>query len=226
MSTGPVSRTVKGMLYVAERPDSSPRNQSRCWAKDTGSRAGRCRTARRGGRGLPPVPGSSRASASTVCAAYSSAIPRSTPSSVRTRLTRRVASSECPPRAKKLSSIVTSGRPRISANSAHRACSRGERGARPPEVAAMGPGWGRAARSSLPLAVSGSVRRSTIADGTAWSGRTVRAWRRIASVSTGSGAPSGAGSGRSARSGTTYPIRCLSPEPSSLTAATVRATSG
>ncbi|CAM5238626.1 hypothetical protein SGRIM128S_04881 [Streptomyces griseomycini] len=93
-STAPVSRTVKGMLYVAERPDNSPRNQSRCWAKDTGSRSGRCRGARTGGRGLPPVPGSSRASASTVCAAYRSAMSRSMPSSARARLTRRVASSE------------------------------------------------------------------------------------------------------------------------------------
>ena len=56
----------------------------------------------------------------------------------RMRLTRRVASREWPPSSKKLSSMLTAGRPRMSANSPHRISSCGVRGVRPAPVAGQG----------------------------------------------------------------------------------------
>ncbi len=88
----------------------------------------------------------------------------------RSSSTRRTASSEWPPSSKKSSSTPTAGSPSTSANAAHSASSRGLDGPRPAPVAAAWSGAGRAWRSSLPLAVSGSDSSTTQADGTMWSG--------------------------------------------------------
>ena len=72
------------------------------------------------------------ASSAGVGASNRSRMASSAPSSVRARLISRVASSECPPRSKKLSSAPTSGRPSTSANRRHSTSSCGVRGPRPP----------------------------------------------------------------------------------------------
>ena len=73
----------------------------------------------------------------------------------RARLTSWIDMMLSPPSAKKLSSMPTRGRPRTSANSAHRISSCGVRGAR--TAAGVRSGAGSARRSSLPFGVSGSA---------------------------------------------------------------------
>ncbi len=90
-------------------------------------------------------------------------IDSSTSRLARIRLIRRVASSECPPSAKKSSSIPTPATPNTSANSEHRTSSCGVRGNRPPPRYA---GAGSAPRSNFPFAVSGRRSNSTSAAGT------------------------------------------------------------
>ena len=68
----------------------------------------------------------------------------------------RVANSECPPSSKKLSSMLTVGRPNILANSSHNSCSSGVLGARP-LPAESGLGAGSVSRSSVPLGVTGNA---------------------------------------------------------------------
>ena len=96
-------------------------------------------------------------------------MPSSTSSTARTRLISRVASSECPPSSKKLSSMPTAATPRTSANRPHRISSCGDRGPRRDDPTASGAGSER--RSSLPFGVSGSASSTTIDDGTRYSGR-------------------------------------------------------
>jgi len=81
------------------------------------------------------------------------------------RLISRVASSEWPPSAKKLSSMPTCWSPSTSANSAHSISSCGVRGKRN-SVLGVRSGAGSALRSSLPLGVSGSRSSATKAAGT------------------------------------------------------------
>src|SRR5580692_8411275 len=85
-----------------------------------------------------------------------------TPSRSASRATSTAASRECPPRSKKLSSTPTRSRPSTCANKSHRARSRGLAGAPPPPAAYSGAGSAR--RSSLPVAVSGSVSRHPVPD--------------------------------------------------------------
>ena len=80
------------------------------------------------------------------------------------RLISRVASSEWPPSAKKLSSMPMRSSPSTSANRPHSSSSRGVRDAR--VTAGVSSGAGSARRSSLPLGVSGSRSSTTIAEGT------------------------------------------------------------
>ncbi len=192
------------MLYVALGPSSSPRNQSRCWAKDSGTSSGRV-CADKAGRACSAS--SSRFSRdSTDGASNTVRTPISTPRADRRRLTRRTARRECPPSSKKLSSTFTWGTLRMSANTEHRISSWALAGARP-ELAAVYSGAGSARRSSLPLTVRGRVSRTIVADGTMYSGSDRPRWPRSADVSTVS--PGAAG--------TTYATRRLSPGVSSRT---------
>ncbi len=94
----------------------------------------------------------------------------STPRTARTRLTRRVANSECPPNAKKSSVTATALAPRTSANRSHRTASTGEEV--PPSPAVPGSeGTGSFRRSTLPLAVKGTASISRTVEGTMTSGR-------------------------------------------------------
>ena len=85
-------------LQLAEEP------QRRC-ANDNGTTSGRARPPTR--HGPYPRPASRVASPATVGASNNARNGTSTPSTVRMRLTSRVASSECPPSSKKLSSTPT-----------------------------------------------------------------------------------------------------------------------
>jgi len=83
----------------------------------------------------------------------------------RIRLISRVASSECPPSSKKLSSMPTRSSPSTSANRAHSISSCGVRGSRR-DAGLASSGAGSAPRSSLPFGVSGSRSSTTSAEGT------------------------------------------------------------
>ncbi len=73
-------------------------------------------------------------------------------------------------------------RPRISANMAHRICL-ADGGGRRGRAAGAGPGAGRAARSSLPLGVSGSAPSTVMVAGSMCSGRCAAACWRTAAAS-------------------------------------------
>ncbi len=162
-SSSPRSRSASGMLYVALGPSSWCRNHRRRCAKDSGTSSGRsCGSS----AGLArPASRRCSASAATVGASNSTRTASSAPSVARIREISRVASSEWPPRSKKLSSTPTWARPSTSANSPASSCSWGVLGSRPVPAEPRS-GAGRAARSSLPLAVSGSASSRTNADGT------------------------------------------------------------
>ena len=104
----------------------------------------------------------------------------STPSASRTRPIRRVASSECPPSAKK-SSSERAGALSSSAQISARTISVGERGAAAGATGALVSVSGRARRSTLPLGVTGSAGRNTHADGTMYSGTCPLRYARNAS---------------------------------------------
>ncbi len=168
-SSAPRSRNTNGKLYAAPALSSCSTSHSRRCAADNGTYSGRSPYAVRAGRvGLPL---SARpASSAGVGASNRSRMASSAPSSVRARLTSRVASSECPPRSKKLSSAPTSGSPSTSANRRHSTSSCGVRGPRPPPSATAGSASGRARTSSLPLEFIGRPSTVTNAAGTMYSG--------------------------------------------------------
>ena len=143
-------------------PWNCSRNHSRCCANDSGSRSGRgIRTS--GGRAAA-APSSTWARPAGVGCSNTARTASSAPSTARTRDTSRVASSECPPRSKKLSSTPTRSRPSTCANTSHSARSSGR--GRGPAAARRDSGAGSARRSSFPFAVSGSASSTTIAAGT------------------------------------------------------------
>ena len=94
-------------------------------------------------------------------------MPTCTPNAEATLLTRRVASSESPPRSKKLSSTPTRSTPRTSANNPARISSPAVDGPRTPPPNS---GTGNARRSTFPFAVSGNASSTTTADGTMYEG--------------------------------------------------------
>src|SRR5262249_8917936 len=85
-------------------------------------------------------------------------IETSTPRLERRRLIRRVANSEWPPSAKKLSSIPTRSNPKTSANNPHSNSSRGLRAKRATE--ARSSGAGSAPRSNFPIAGRGRTPKT------------------------------------------------------------------
>ena len=118
-----------------------------------------------GARNVSDSEDSFSASAATLGASNRLRIATSTLSTARIRLISRVASRECPPSSKKLSSTPTAGRPSTAANSSQRIASCGLRGARC-ACAEPSSGSGSARRSSLPFGVSGSASSAMIACGT------------------------------------------------------------
>ncbi len=122
------------------------------------------------------------ASPATVGVSNSARTGTSTPIADRTRLISRVASSECPPSSKKLSSIPTRSTFSTSAKRTARSSSRGLRGRRP-SAAPDSVGAGRALRSSLPFEVSGSRSSVTKEAGTMWAGSTSTTCLRTRAVS-------------------------------------------
>ncbi len=220
------------------------RNHRRRWAGDSGTTSGRgaghsTGRARRAVRSRPAVPA---AVGEAKKARRSSSVPRT----VRMRPASRVASRESPPRSKKLSSGPAEGSRSTSANRPHSTSSSGVRGARP-AGAGVKAGSGRAFRSSLPAAVSGSVSRGTTAAGTRCSGSRARrnsrtesgaragdrgtesgpgAWHGGADSGSRAGAR-GTDSGSGTRgAATTYPTSRAVPDVSVRTATAARATAG
>ncbi|GGP74359.1 hypothetical protein GCM10010185_54890 [Saccharothrix coeruleofusca] len=138
-------------------------NHNRCCTNDNGTRSGRGTTGRTPTR---PVSAYRTASATpaTVGVSNSCRTEISAFSVDRIRLSSWIASSECPPSSKKLSSGLTSAAPSTSAKSPQRISSVGVRGARP--VADPYSGAGRALRSTLPFTLSGNDSSRTKAEGT------------------------------------------------------------
>ena len=130
----------------------------------------------------------------------------SAPSTVRTRLTRRVASSEWPPSAKK-SSPVPPPPPEHVGEQAAQHSSNGVRAARAtPDTTT---GSGNARRSNFPFTVNGITPTATNTDGTICTGTLNPTNRRNSSPST--TAPG---------SGTKYATNCALPATSRTTTAT------
>ncbi len=153
-------------------------NHSRCCARDSGSSPVRG-TGTSGGRAKPGAgcraASTCRASAPSVGVAKNSRRESSAPRAERMRETTWVASSEWPPRSKKLSSAPTRGTPSNRAQMSASSVSVGVRGAAPLAPEDGAPGAGSALRSTLPFAVSGRAGSTTSAEGTMYSGR--RCWR-------------------------------------------------
>ncbi len=210
-STGPDSRSAVGTLYVAEGPSNWCRNHSRCCAGDSGTRRGRSRAT--SGVRAAAAPSSTPESPAMVGVSKNCRTDSSTPSAVLIRLTSRLASSECPPRSKKPSSMPTRATPSTSAKSAQRISSRGPRGPRPAGSPSYS-GAGSALRSSFPFGVNGSASSVTNAVGTMNSGSRPHSRSR-------SSRTSGAGP-----AGTTYATSRRSPGRSSRIVTTVSATDG
>ena len=174
---------------------SCSRNHSRSWANDSGDSPSRGNARSGGAAGSPPVRADStnRASAATVGASNSSRSATSTWKASRSREETFVASSECPPRAKKLSSLPTVSTFRTSDQIAATISSAGVRGAEkavPVSRLAAVPMAGRARRSTLPLGLRGRASSATKNAGIMWSGRVVARWaRRSAGDTVASAAP-------------------------------------
>ncbi len=190
-------------------------NQSRCCANDSGS--GRSRgTGTSGGACAAPAP-RSRASAraaspATVGASKIARSGSSTPSASRARVATRVASRECPPSSKKLSSTPTRSTPSTSAQIPASTSSVGVRGATYASAAPESSGAGSARRSVLPCGVSGSASSTTTAAGTMYSGIRSRSHAR-------SSAPV-------ASEAAAYPTSAFAPEASSRTTTAASRTRG
>ena len=152
-SSSPVSRTRQRHVVGPRRlPSSWSRNHSRCCANDSGSRSGR-------GPRAPAPAGRPRPSLGEPRPARPGSAPRtgrrmvsSAPSTARIRAISRMASSEWPPRSKKLSSSPTRSRPSTSANSrAQRSPPRACAGSRPAGRAGVVGARAAPRRSSFPL---------------------------------------------------------------------------
>ncbi len=150
------------------------------------------------------------ASAATVDASKSARRGSSTLAAARMRLMTWVASSECPPRAKKSSVMPTCGSRNTLAKAFASCASRSVRGGTyTAEAEAEASGAGSALRSTLPLALSGSAGSVTKAEGTMYSGSRCCRWARSETVSSASGPDA-----------TPYATSRLSPGTSSLATTT------
>ncbi|BDT89228.1 hypothetical protein FMUAM8_49920 [Nocardia cyriacigeorgica] len=142
-------------------------NHIRCCASDSGTRSGR-RWATSGGR-APSVEAECSARAAipaTVGVSNSARTPSWVSNAALIRDTTWVATSELPPRSKKLSSMPMRSWLSTSAKMPATTCSAWVRGARKPEASAANTGSGKALRSSLPLVLSGKASSTMIEAGT------------------------------------------------------------
>ncbi|CAM4039326.1 hypothetical protein COSO111634_31790 [Corallococcus soli] len=133
------------------------------------------------------------ACASSVRASKRSWSRGSTANVARMRDSSCVASRECPPRSKKSSSAPVSFVPSSSFHSVASRASVSVRGWTKPSSAPWTSGAGSARRSTLPLRVTGSDARRTMADGTMYPGSRSRSQPRKAVTSSNAGAPVRAG---------------------------------
>ena len=179
-SSGPLSRSASGTLYVADGPSIWSRNHSRCCAADSGTRSGRRPRPPPGRAGLvaPRRPRSARPAATGVGCWNRS----------RTRQlhAQGVADAADQPGgeqrvAAEVEEVVvdTDGPGRARRRTGRRGLL-GRRARRPAAVSSARCGAGSARRSSLPLTVSGSASSTTNADGTMYSGSRLGQWPRSA----------------------------------------------
>ena len=138
-----------GCCRSADGPSSWARNHTRCCANDNGTRSGRGRgpSAARAG----PACSIKAASPAGAGASNTARTASSAPSITRILLTSRIASSECPPKAKKSSSGPTSSKPSTCANAAHTISSRTVAGLRPPDRGGGVVGGGQRLPVDLPV---------------------------------------------------------------------------
>ena len=208
----------KGMAYAGLPGSSASTNQSRSCANVTGRSPSRAAGTMASAPAAVPLPRRRSISAATSERTDRSKTARSgssTPNTCRTREITRVASSECPPSSKKLSSAPTRSRPSTSAHTPASTSSVGVRGATYRSSAGASSGAGSALRSSLPLGVSGNASMKTNAVGSMYSGR--RAFRCSRSAPADTASPSAT---------TTYPTSRRSPGTSSRTSTTASRTAG
>ncbi len=168
-SSGP-SLTRIGTTYSGDPGSSWLTNHSRCCANDSGSRMSRPTgtTGAAGGAAWPATAVSiTAARPATVGWSNSAAAAMSVPNTSRIREIARVASSECPPSSKKLSSAPTrsasSSTAQIPASSS---CTGPDGGTNLSMGASAAPGSGSAALSTLPFGVRGRAASSVNTAGT------------------------------------------------------------
>ena len=194
------------------------RNQSRSCAKESGSTPSRG-TGTTGGASRPAPSRRSAstrpASSPTVCASKTARSGSSTPNACRTRDTTRMATSEWPPSAKKLSSAPTRSSPSTALQIPAITSSAAVRGATYAAASSRPSGAGSALRSILRVGVSGSSPSITNAEGTRWSGTRSRIHPRRS-------LPDGTASSE----GTTYATSRRSPGRSSRATTTTSRTPG
>ncbi len=172
------------MWYALPVPPICSRNQSRCWAKESGSRPVRS-AGSMDGSSVRAAFSMARARSASTGERNSSTSGTSTPSTCRTREITRTASSEWPPSSKKPSLRPIRSTPSTSDQISASACSVSLAGASwPPRAYASPSGAGSAPRSSFPFAVSGRLSRRTYAAGTMCSGSRSASDARSASAST------------------------------------------
>ncbi len=174
VSRPPVSRSTRRMTYSALSGTSWSSSQSRSCAKE--ARSGPFRSTRRIG-GMPSTGSASgpwsppaltiSARPATVGAAKTLCTPRPSPNSWRSWETAWVARREWPPSSKKLSSAPTRSTPRTCSQTRAMDCCTGVAGATYswPVRGRAASGAGRARRSTLPLAVSGTASITTVCEG-------------------------------------------------------------
>ncbi len=187
------------MLYAAEPGSIWFINHIRCWAKDRGRRSGRSRASNSILAPEPAVFCATTAKPSTVEFSNSTRTGTCASSACPNLAANLVAINELPPSAKKSSSRPTRSAPNTSPNTDATISCTAVTGAR--NSAASNTGDGRAFRSNLPDALSGSSSRTRTFEGTMYVGSTARADSRTSDAST--AVP------------TTYPTR-LSPNVASL----------
>ncbi|MNN27050.1 hypothetical protein D3C81_1405730 [compost metagenome] len=170
------------MLYIELSGSRFHRNHRRCWAKDNGWRS--------------PEVSATSAGRSQLCCSVCTCTAKSTRRGCSNRLRRLtdrprrwriceticVASNECPPNSKKLFSRST----RLTCNTCRQICASSISSApcgALPTSASQTCGAGNAARSSLPLRLSGNAASNTSCAGSMYSGRRSPRARRTVSVS-------------------------------------------
>ena len=180
------SRTFRQSSSAVRAPGKRPATATTAIASPSPS-AGRGRAPARSGAAAGARPSAAGTSARSAWASdrmvgcwKSRTMGSRRPSTASSRACTRASSSEWPPASKKLCWTLTRSRPIASHQIAARVRSSSSRGGskEPSAAAPRRSGGGRALRSSLPVAESGQLARSTNADGTMYSGSFTCAKRR------------------------------------------------